>query len=247
MPVLCRRGMKLADGLDAVELARAKAQMKAGLLMSLESTTRGASSMAQHMLIHGTPFDPADIVRQIDGGGRRRDRACRRRAAHGAADAGRARPDRPSSKDFDRHARHGSPRDGRAAEMAAQRSSLLPRLFVGPGRTVPARSASTCLCARRSASDYEEWARLARALARLPVAVGADLVGRRPGPRRLSRPHRPLCRGLAHRPGVQFLHLPRRTTALVGGVGLSNVRRGVAECGQPWLLGRRTPRRARAT
>jgi predicted Zn-dependent peptidase len=66
MPVLCDETMRLADGLAEVELARAKAQMKAGLLMSLESTGARCEQMAQHMLIHGTPFDPPDMVRRIE-------------------------------------------------------------------------------------------------------------------------------------------------------------------------------------
>ena len=66
MPVLCNETRKLADGFTAVELARAKAQMKAGILMSLESTSARCEQMAQHLLIHGTPFDPAEIVRCID-------------------------------------------------------------------------------------------------------------------------------------------------------------------------------------
>jgi predicted Zn-dependent peptidase len=66
VPVLCEETLRLADGLTPVELARAKAQMKAGLLMSLESTSARCEQMAQHMLIHGTPFDPADLVRRID-------------------------------------------------------------------------------------------------------------------------------------------------------------------------------------
>jgi predicted Zn-dependent peptidase len=66
MPVLCDETMRLGDGLDPVELARAKAQMKAGLLMSLESTGARCEQMAQHLLIHGTPFDPADTVRRIE-------------------------------------------------------------------------------------------------------------------------------------------------------------------------------------
>ena len=66
VPVLCEETMRLADGLTPVELARAKAQMKAGLLMSLESTGARCEQMAQHMLIHGTPFDPADMVRRIE-------------------------------------------------------------------------------------------------------------------------------------------------------------------------------------
>jgi predicted Zn-dependent peptidase len=66
VPVLCDETMRLADGLSQGELARAKAQMKAGLLMSLESTGARCEQMAQYMLIHGTPFDPADIVSRIE-------------------------------------------------------------------------------------------------------------------------------------------------------------------------------------
>jgi predicted Zn-dependent peptidase len=66
VPVLCDEAMRLDDGLAPAELSRAKAQMKAGLLMSLESTGARCEQMAQHMLIHGTPFDPADIVRRVD-------------------------------------------------------------------------------------------------------------------------------------------------------------------------------------
>ena len=66
VPVLCEETTRLADGFTPVELARAKAQMKAGLLMSLESTGARCEQMAQHMLIHGTPFDPAEMVRHIE-------------------------------------------------------------------------------------------------------------------------------------------------------------------------------------
>jgi predicted Zn-dependent peptidase len=66
VPVLCDETMRLADGLTAVELARAKAQIKAGILISLESTGARCEQMAQFMLIHGTPFDPADMVRRIE-------------------------------------------------------------------------------------------------------------------------------------------------------------------------------------
>jgi predicted Zn-dependent peptidase len=66
VPVLCEETMRLAEGFSEVELHRAKAQMKAGLLMSLESTGARCEQMAQHMLIHGTPFDPPDLVRRIE-------------------------------------------------------------------------------------------------------------------------------------------------------------------------------------
>jgi predicted Zn-dependent peptidase len=66
VPVLCEQTMRLEQGFAPVELARAKAQIKAGLLMSLESTSARCEQMAQHMLIHGRPFDPAEIVRKIE-------------------------------------------------------------------------------------------------------------------------------------------------------------------------------------
>jgi len=66
VPVLCDEANRLEKGFTPVELARAKAQMKAGLLMSLESTSARCEQLAQHLLIHGTPFDPADLVRRIE-------------------------------------------------------------------------------------------------------------------------------------------------------------------------------------
>jgi predicted Zn-dependent peptidase len=66
VPVLCEEVRKLEDGLSPVELARAKTQLKAGLLMSLESTSARCEQLAQHLLIYGTPFDPDEIVRRIE-------------------------------------------------------------------------------------------------------------------------------------------------------------------------------------
>src|SRR5436190_20518586 len=66
LPVLCEEAIKLQDGLTPIELSRAKAQMKAALLMSLESTSARCEQLAQHLLIYGTPFDPPDMVRRIE-------------------------------------------------------------------------------------------------------------------------------------------------------------------------------------
>ena len=44
MPALCEEMRGLANGLSLEELARARAQLKAGLLMSLESTTARCDS-----------------------------------------------------------------------------------------------------------------------------------------------------------------------------------------------------------
>ena len=66
VPALCEEALRLEDGLTPIELNRAKTQMKAGLLMSLESTSARCEQLAQHLLIHGTPFDPPEIVGHIE-------------------------------------------------------------------------------------------------------------------------------------------------------------------------------------
>jgi predicted Zn-dependent peptidase len=63
LPVLCDETAKLADGFKEVELARAKAQMTAGLLMSLESTSARCEQMAQYMLFYAV--DDAAIARVV--------------------------------------------------------------------------------------------------------------------------------------------------------------------------------------
>jgi len=66
VPALCEEAITLRSGLTDVELGRAKAQMKAGLLMSLESTSARCEQLAHHLLIYGTPFDPPEVVRRIE-------------------------------------------------------------------------------------------------------------------------------------------------------------------------------------
>jgi predicted Zn-dependent peptidase len=66
MPVLCDEIRNLATGLAPAELERARAQLKAGLLMSLESTTARCEQQAAHMLVFGRPLDMAQMVSRID-------------------------------------------------------------------------------------------------------------------------------------------------------------------------------------
>jgi predicted Zn-dependent peptidase len=66
VPLLCDEIRRLSDGLDPSELERARAQLKAGLLMSLESTTARCEQQAAHMLIFGRPLDLAEMVQRID-------------------------------------------------------------------------------------------------------------------------------------------------------------------------------------
>ena len=66
MPALTAEIRRLEAGLDPAELERARAQLKAGLLMSLEGTTARCEQQANHMLVFGRPLDPAELVRHID-------------------------------------------------------------------------------------------------------------------------------------------------------------------------------------
>ena len=155
VPALCEEARKLEDGLSGVELARAKTQLKAGLLMSLESTSARCEQLAQHLLIHGTPFDPAEIVRRIEAVD---DAAIRRVVARW-----RAGPPTltalgllPGSK-ISTACRRGSPPDAPAA-MAPQRKSF-PRLFLA--RADPFRLTGERVYLRApERGDWEAWASL---------------------------------------------------------------------------------------
>ena len=53
-------------GPDAREVERSKAQLKAGLLMSLESSGARAEQMARHVLAHGRALTPTELVAEVD-------------------------------------------------------------------------------------------------------------------------------------------------------------------------------------
>jgi len=48
------------------EVARAKAQLKAGLLMGLESSSARAEQMARHMLAYDRLLAPKDLIERVD-------------------------------------------------------------------------------------------------------------------------------------------------------------------------------------
>ena len=54
------------EGIDAKEIDRAKAQMKAGLLMALESSSARAEQLARQMFAYGRPMPIEEIVANID-------------------------------------------------------------------------------------------------------------------------------------------------------------------------------------
>jgi predicted Zn-dependent peptidase len=58
---------RMADaGPKDAEVARAKAQLKAGLMMSLESSSARAEQMARQMLLHGRVLLTSDILAAVD-------------------------------------------------------------------------------------------------------------------------------------------------------------------------------------
>ncbi|MBL8566430.1 MAG: insulinase family protein [Hyphomicrobiaceae bacterium] len=73
------------SGPTPAELARAKAQLKAGLLMSLESSSARAEQMARHVIAHGRVLAPEELIAEVDAVGEGDVRNFARRLHEGAA------------------------------------------------------------------------------------------------------------------------------------------------------------------
>lgn len=58
--------VKLADGVSEEEVDRGRAQLKAGTLMSLESSSARAEQLARQLLIFGRPIPMEELVARID-------------------------------------------------------------------------------------------------------------------------------------------------------------------------------------
>ena len=72
MESLAHEIRRTVDEVDEAELGRAKAQLRAGLLMSLESPVSRASQIARQMLTFGRPLSTAEILAKIEAVDRRR-------------------------------------------------------------------------------------------------------------------------------------------------------------------------------
>jgi predicted Zn-dependent peptidase len=81
VPVIAEEMAKLATDASEEEVARARAQMKAGLLMSLESPSSRIEQLARHTLIHGRVLSTAELVAAIDAVDASRVRAVAERVA----------------------------------------------------------------------------------------------------------------------------------------------------------------------
>lgn len=66
MPVICDELTKLPDTIDGDELERARAQLKASLLMGMESTGNRADQLGNQMLVYGRPWSMEELIEKID-------------------------------------------------------------------------------------------------------------------------------------------------------------------------------------
>jgi predicted Zn-dependent peptidase len=66
VPLVLNELRKMTDGVTAAELSRAKAQLRAGLLMTLESPIARAGQLARHVLIHGRALTLEETLEKID-------------------------------------------------------------------------------------------------------------------------------------------------------------------------------------
>jgi predicted Zn-dependent peptidase len=66
VPLALEELHKMTDGVTRSELDRAKAQLRAGLLMALESPIARAGQIARHILVHGRPLTLEEMVENVE-------------------------------------------------------------------------------------------------------------------------------------------------------------------------------------
>jgi predicted Zn-dependent peptidase len=66
LPVVCEQLRLLPHTLTQNEIHRAKSQLKASLMMGLESTSNRCERLANQMLIYGKPVPPTTVMQSID-------------------------------------------------------------------------------------------------------------------------------------------------------------------------------------
>lgn len=66
IPALSEETAKMAGAVSDDEVARARAQLKAGLMMSLESPSSRCEQFARQLLIHGRTLTTAEIIAEVE-------------------------------------------------------------------------------------------------------------------------------------------------------------------------------------
>ncbi|PPR19073.1 MAG: putative zinc protease [Alphaproteobacteria bacterium MarineAlpha9_Bin7] len=63
---VCNELLDVVENIGATETARARAQLKSGLLMSLESTSARSEQLARQLLLFGRPISNAEVIEKIE-------------------------------------------------------------------------------------------------------------------------------------------------------------------------------------
>jgi predicted Zn-dependent peptidase len=66
LPLIAEELHRLPDTLTREEIARAKAQIRADLLMAREATSARAEHLAHQLLAYGRPIPPAELLARIE-------------------------------------------------------------------------------------------------------------------------------------------------------------------------------------
>ncbi len=66
IPVMCDEIVRVGDGVTDAEMTRARAQLKAGILMSLESTSSRCEQLARQVLAYGRALTTDEVVAHIE-------------------------------------------------------------------------------------------------------------------------------------------------------------------------------------
>lgn len=66
VPLICEELVKVTRDIGEAECARARAQLKAGILMSLESTSARCEQLARQLMVFGRPIPVAETIAKID-------------------------------------------------------------------------------------------------------------------------------------------------------------------------------------
>ena len=231
------------ETLTEAEIARAKAQMKAGLLMALESCSSRAEQLARHMLAYGRPLTVEELVARIDavsvestrnaargpvvaqpagGGGAWQ----RQGSGHGGGFCGR----------IDQVEGQGAPcTDGAVGRIESGSGTGVSGMALfrlpssGPAALAP-RGHGLLLRAPQM-SDFLQWAHLRESSRDYltpwePIWPSDDLT--RSGFRRRLRRY---AEDIAADRSYPFIVFREADGAMIGGVTLANVRRGIVQAG----------------
>ena len=229
------------ETLTEAEIARAKAQMKAGLLMALESCSSRAEQLARHVLAYGRPLTVEELVARIDAVSVESTRNAARAPAVAQPPGGRGARQRQGSG-------HGGGFCGRIDPVEGQDAAALgARCDAGAGsRGVSAHGPVSVAIQRTGrARPARPWPVAARAAdVRFPAMGASARISRdyltpwepiwpsddltRSGFRRRLRRY---AEDIAADRSYPFIVFRESDGAMIGGMTLANVRRGIVQAG----------------